>query len=249
MDSKASPAPSTNLSETEKGRTTTLENKPEVPLYNADVDTSGVDEKKLMRKLDYRIVPWLSLLYLLSFLDRTSIGNAKVRGGFILNARKDWWRVPQTPLGVGEAGQQVGSYGPPIQTPYKPRVRRIPSTSSSAQSSGSAAYQMSPENTPTRYSTVVGRGPPPAVPPRVQSLGQSPAGSPHISRTATPNLDFAGMQAEIDHAHDKAAVAARETLLQIFPGTDLEVVEWVLEANEGDLGKSIEALLEMSSGT
>ncbi|KII85929.1 hypothetical protein PLICRDRAFT_301846 [Plicaturopsis crispa FD-325 SS-3] len=78
MDSKASPAPSTNLSETEKGRTTTLENKPEVPLYNADVDTSGVDEKKLMRKLDYRIVPWLSLLYLLSFLDRTSIGNAKL---------------------------------------------------------------------------------------------------------------------------------------------------------------------------
>ena len=27
-----------------------------------------------------------------------------------------------------------------------------------------------------------------------------------------------------------------------------EAVEWVLEANEGDLGKSIEALLEMSSG-
>ncbi|KII85928.1 hypothetical protein PLICRDRAFT_115563 [Plicaturopsis crispa FD-325 SS-3] len=173
----------------------------------------------------------------------------KQRGDGWTHSRQGSGLVPQTPLGVGEAGQQVGSYGPPIQTPYKPRVRRIPSTSSSAQSSGSAAYQMSPENTPTRYSTVVGRGPPPAVPPRVQSLGQSPAGSPHISRTATPNLDFAGMQAEIDHAHDKAAVAARETLLQIFPGTDLEVVEWVLEANEGDLGKSIEALLEMSSGT
>ena len=46
-----------------------------------------------------------------------------------------------------------------------------------------------------------------------------------------------------------AAVAARETLRQIFPTTDVEVVEWVLEANDGDLGKSIEALLEMSSGT
>ncbi|CDO73317.1 hypothetical protein BN946_scf185008.g79 [Trametes cinnabarina] len=45
------------------------------------------------------------------------------------------------------------------------------------------------------------------------------------------------------------AVAARETLRQIFPATDPEVVEWVLEANEGDLGKSIEALLEMSSGS
>ena len=49
-----------------------------VPLYNAHIDVSGVDEKKLVRKLDLALIPWLSLLYLLSFLDRTSIGNAKV---------------------------------------------------------------------------------------------------------------------------------------------------------------------------
>jgi hypothetical protein len=29
---------------------------------------------------DYRLVPWLSLLYLLSFLDRTNIGNANLFG-------------------------------------------------------------------------------------------------------------------------------------------------------------------------
>jgi len=52
--------------------------RPEV--YNADVDISGVDERKLMRKLDLHLVPWLSFLYLLSFLDRTSIGNAKLYG-------------------------------------------------------------------------------------------------------------------------------------------------------------------------
>lgn len=46
--------------------------------YNAHIDVSGVDEKKLLRKLDLWLVPWLSFLYLLSFLDRTSIGNAKV---------------------------------------------------------------------------------------------------------------------------------------------------------------------------
>ena len=57
------------------------------------------------------------------------------------------------------------------------------------------------------------------------------------------------MQAEIDRAHEKAGVAARETLRQIFPGMDEEVMGWVLEANEGDLGKSIEALLEMSGGS
>ena len=44
----------------------------------AGLDVSQVDERKLMRKIDLRLVPWLWLLYLLSFLDRTSIGNAKV---------------------------------------------------------------------------------------------------------------------------------------------------------------------------
>jgi len=58
------------------------------------------------------------------------------------------------------------------------------------------------------------------------------------------------VQAEIeriDAAHANVAAAAKETLTQIFPGTDKEVIDWVLEANDGDLGKSIEALLEMSS--
>jgi hypothetical protein len=43
-------------------------------IFNADIDTSGVDERKLMRKIDMALIPWLSFLYLLSFLDRTSIG-------------------------------------------------------------------------------------------------------------------------------------------------------------------------------
>ena len=43
-------------------------------IFNPDVDTSGVDERKLMRKIDMALIPWLSFLYLLSFLDRTSIG-------------------------------------------------------------------------------------------------------------------------------------------------------------------------------
>ena len=37
-------------------------------------------ERKLLWKLDLRLIPWLSLLYLLSFLDRTNIGNAKIQG-------------------------------------------------------------------------------------------------------------------------------------------------------------------------
>ncbi|ORY60005.1 putative nicotinamide mononucleotide transmembrane transporter protein [Pseudomassariella vexata] len=36
--------------------------------------------KKLMRKIDYNLIPLLALLYLLSFLDRTNIGNARLAG-------------------------------------------------------------------------------------------------------------------------------------------------------------------------
>ncbi|KAF8472823.1 major facilitator superfamily domain-containing protein [Kalaharituber pfeilii] len=37
-------------------------------------------DKALVRKLDLRLIPWLCLLYLASFLDRTNIGNAKIEG-------------------------------------------------------------------------------------------------------------------------------------------------------------------------
>ena len=49
-----------------------------LPVENSDGQELSVDGKKLMRKIDWAIIPWISLLYLLSFLDRTSIGNARV---------------------------------------------------------------------------------------------------------------------------------------------------------------------------
>ncbi|KAJ7288331.1 major facilitator superfamily domain-containing protein [Mycena rebaudengoi] len=39
-----------------------------------------VEDRKLVRKIDFRLIPILTLLYLLSFLDRTNIGNAKILG-------------------------------------------------------------------------------------------------------------------------------------------------------------------------
>lgn len=39
-----------------------------------------LDEKAILRKMDLRLIPMLSLLYLLSFLDRGNIGNAKIEG-------------------------------------------------------------------------------------------------------------------------------------------------------------------------
>ncbi|KAH9930360.1 uncharacterized protein B0H18DRAFT_994598 [Fomitopsis serialis] len=164
--------------------------------------------------------------------------------------------VPQTPFGAGDDGQQVGGYSTPLQTPYKQRVRRVPSPLSTGQSPGSYSLgSPSGIDTPTRPR---GSAPmsPQMAPPRSASAIHSRPGSAdlrpqssHVSRTPTPSLDLAGLQDEIDAAHERAAVAARETLKQIFPATDPEIMDWVLEANEGDLGKSIEALLEMNSGS
>ncbi|TDZ28751.1 putative transporter [Colletotrichum spinosum] len=51
--------------------------------YASDPDRSGFDQaatKRLLRKIDWTLIPFLALLYLLSFLDRTNIGNARLAG-------------------------------------------------------------------------------------------------------------------------------------------------------------------------
>lgn len=40
----------------------------------------NVDEAAVLRKMDVRLIPMLSVLYLLAFLDRGNIGNAKIEG-------------------------------------------------------------------------------------------------------------------------------------------------------------------------
>ncbi|KAL1406637.1 hypothetical protein Q8F55_008343 [Vanrija albida] len=45
-----------------------------------DSEAQDVNIKRLIRKVDIRLVPWLALLYLLSFLDRSNIGNANLFG-------------------------------------------------------------------------------------------------------------------------------------------------------------------------
>jgi len=54
----------------------TLERGPNGRL--AETDPAVV--KKIIRRCDYRILPVMSVLYLLSFLDRTAIGNARIAG-------------------------------------------------------------------------------------------------------------------------------------------------------------------------
>jgi sugar phosphate permease len=53
----------------------------EVSTENIDNKTfDNLDEKKLLRKLDFHLIPTMILLYLLSYLDRVNIGQAKIDG-------------------------------------------------------------------------------------------------------------------------------------------------------------------------
>src|SRR5436190_106377 len=60
----------TDLESSEKWRSMSLEEK-------------LAFEKKLVRKLDFKLIPWLTFLYLISFLDRTNVGNAKIQGVYL----------------------------------------------------------------------------------------------------------------------------------------------------------------------
>ncbi|KAL6247510.1 hypothetical protein RBB50_005856 [Rhinocladiella similis] len=42
--------------------------------------SSKINERALLRKLDIKLLPALTLLYLLSFLDRSNVGNARIEG-------------------------------------------------------------------------------------------------------------------------------------------------------------------------
>lgn len=45
-----------------------------LPTYDVEM------ENRILRKMDLRIIPMLAVLYLLAFLDRGNVGNAKIEG-------------------------------------------------------------------------------------------------------------------------------------------------------------------------
>ncbi|TRM57926.1 hypothetical protein BD626DRAFT_574071 [Schizophyllum amplum] len=173
-------------------------------------------------------------------------------------------QVRQYIVGSGTARPQTPTFAkgqPPIQTPYKPRVRRVQSPA--AYAPGYSPAYVGADETPTRpppssssassflsqATSFLAGTPPPTPPPRRTPPPGSLAAAQSVSRTPTPGLDIPGVQAQIDLATARAAEANQATLIQIFPGMDREVVQLVLEANENDVGKSIEKLLEMTAGS
>ena len=82
VDEKTSRSATGSMTPTsdEKDRSVLTETKDVGPGSGSGVNVpSTIDEKKLVRKIDWVLIPWLSFLYLVAFLDRSSIGNAKVR--------------------------------------------------------------------------------------------------------------------------------------------------------------------------
>ncbi|KAF2025883.1 MFS transporter [Setomelanomma holmii] len=47
---------------------------------DVEINSTAVNEKRLLRKLDLRLLPAVSILYLLSFLDRSNVANARIEG-------------------------------------------------------------------------------------------------------------------------------------------------------------------------
>lgn len=47
---------------------------------NENVGAIDINEKALLRKIDWRLLPAVGILYLLSFLDRSNVANARIEG-------------------------------------------------------------------------------------------------------------------------------------------------------------------------
>jgi len=77
-----------SITDINRGTLIATTNESSYDYYNADSkfeqdddeDWSDIDEKKILRKIDWNLIPIISLLYLLCYLDRGNIGNAKIEG-------------------------------------------------------------------------------------------------------------------------------------------------------------------------
>ncbi|TEB36615.1 hypothetical protein FA13DRAFT_1726981 [Coprinellus micaceus] len=186
------------------------------------------------------------------------------------SSQGQWQQLPPTSAPPGSAGsadwavqQQEAMLNHYNQLSTTPRsAGAYPQTPYGGQEGGAWSSPASPnspgfgggEETPSRpgpqthLPLAMGPSQPHLIQPRIQALSNAEAGG-HISRTPTPALDLTAVQQQIDAANEEEAKENRQQLAQIFPNVGLGG-RWigVLEANGGDLGKSIEALLDMNSG-
>jgi len=63
-----------------KLREAELESQKALSNHSNEPVSEGINEKSLLRKLDFKLLPPVILLYLLSFLDRSNVANARIEG-------------------------------------------------------------------------------------------------------------------------------------------------------------------------
>ncbi|RWA03164.1 hypothetical protein EKO27_g11940, partial [Xylaria grammica] len=66
------------MAETDKDQPGNVSQSPEASV--SETAGTAVNEKSLLRKIDAHLLPAVALLYLLSFLDRSNVGNARIEG-------------------------------------------------------------------------------------------------------------------------------------------------------------------------
>ncbi|KAI0411120.1 major facilitator superfamily domain-containing protein [Xylaria grammica] len=66
------------MAETDKDQPGNVSQSPEASV--SETAGAAVNEKSLLRKIDAHLLPAVALLYLLSFLDRSNVGNARIEG-------------------------------------------------------------------------------------------------------------------------------------------------------------------------
>ena len=79
MEKRIVPA-SSSLTEHDPEKTTVPLSAPSEESFTSLAPLDRKQEKALLRKLDIRLLPALTLLYLLSFLDRSNVANARIEG-------------------------------------------------------------------------------------------------------------------------------------------------------------------------
>lgn len=95
-------------------RKDTQEPSPSSRSDDEEVGPVQVSEGALLRKIDFRLLPAVGVLYLLSFLDRSNVANARIEGLATDLGMSEWLRVRvghETSTDARDSGKPV-SDGP-----------------------------------------------------------------------------------------------------------------------------------------
>ncbi|GAA6021439.1 hypothetical protein JCM10207_004734 [Rhodosporidiobolus poonsookiae] len=148
----------------------------------------------------------------------------------------------QQPYGHGHAQQLSPGSIPPAPLPPSP----TPSLGFGPSAPGQAGQRPSAHKRRSYLAASTARPPLPPLPPSSGSLHLRSPPAPDPAMYAAEDAGDDEVLKEIDRQHEAQRMAALGTLQSVFPAVEREVLEMVLLSSGGDVGKSIDSLLEMA---